>query len=51
MGVLVFEGLGFALAMSMGLLVGWGRSRECGVVGIEVPSRRGELVPRWRVVE
>jgi hypothetical protein len=49
-GVLVLEGFGFALA-SAGLSVGGGRSGECGVVGVKVPSRRGELVPRGSVVE
>ena len=48
--IFVLEGFGFALA-SAGLLVGGGRSGECGVVGVEVPSGRGELVPRGRVVE
>jgi hypothetical protein len=44
-GVLVLKGFGFALA-SAGLSVGGGRSGECGVVSVKVPSRRGELVPR-----
>ena len=51
MGVLVFEGSSLVLVASVTLSVGRGRSGECGVVGVEVPSRRGELVPRWRVVE
>jgi hypothetical protein len=50
-GVLMFEGLGFALAASAALSVGGRRSRECGIVSVEVPSRRGELVPRGRVIE
>jgi hypothetical protein len=43
--VFVLEGFGFAL-VSAGLSVGGGRSGECGVIGVEVPSGRGELVPR-----
>jgi len=50
-GILVLEGFGFALAASMALSVGGGRSRECSGVGVEVPGRRGELVPGRRVVE
>ena len=45
-GVLVFKGFGFALAASAGFSVGGGRGRECSVIGVEVPGRRGELVPR-----
>jgi hypothetical protein len=51
MGVLVLEGFGFALAALAGFSVGGGRSGECGVIGVKVPGRRGELVPRGRVVE
>ena len=43
--VFVLEGFGFAL-VSAGLSVRGGRSGECGVVGVKVPSGRGELVPR-----
>jgi hypothetical protein len=46
MGVLVLKGFGFALTVSAGFSVGGGRSGECGVVSVEVPGRRGELVPR-----
>jgi hypothetical protein len=45
-GVLVFEGLGLALVVLVGFAFGGGRSGERGVVGVEVPSRRRELVPR-----
>jgi hypothetical protein len=50
-GVLVLEGFGFALAGSMVLLVGGGRSGECSGVVVEIPGRRGELVPGRQVVE
>ena len=50
-GVLVLEGFGFVFAASMALSVGGGRSRECSGVDVEVPGRRGKLVPGWRVVE
>jgi len=50
-GVLVFKGFDFALAALAVLSVGGGRSGECGVVGVKVPSRRGELVPRRQIVE
>ena len=50
-GVLVFEGFGFALAALMALSLGRGRSRGCSGVVIEVPGRRGKLVPGWRVIE
>jgi hypothetical protein len=46
MGVLVFEGFGFVLVASAVLLVRGGRSGECGVIDVEVPGRRGKLVPR-----
>jgi hypothetical protein len=50
-GVFVLEGLEFALTASTMLSVGGGRDGGCGGVDVEVPGRRGELVPRWRVVE
>ena len=51
MGVFVFEGFGFVLAASMTPSAGRGRDGGCGGVDIEVPGRRGKLVPGWRVVE
>jgi hypothetical protein len=50
-GVFVLEGLGFVLTASTMLLVGGGRDGGCGGVVVEVPGRRGELVPGWRVAE
>ena len=46
MGVFVFEGFSLALAALAGIPFGGGRSGEQGVVSVEVPSRRGELVLR-----
>jgi hypothetical protein len=45
-GVFVFEGFGLALVASTGSSLDRGRSGERGVVGVEVPGRRGKLVPR-----
>jgi hypothetical protein len=45
-GVLVLKGFGFALAALAGFSVGGGGSGECSIVGVEVPGRRGKLVPR-----
>jgi hypothetical protein len=50
-GVFVLKGLRFALTASTMLLVGGGRDGGCGGVDVEVPGRRGELVPGWWVVE
>jgi hypothetical protein len=46
MGVLVFEGFGLVLAVLVVLSVRGGRSRERGIVSVEVPGRGGKLVPR-----
>jgi hypothetical protein len=46
MGILVFEGFGLALAAPTGFSFGRRGSGEQGVVGVEVPGRRRELVPR-----
>jgi hypothetical protein len=51
MGVFVLEGFGFVLVASTMLLVGRGKDGGRGGVGVEVPGRRGKLVPGWRVVE
>ena len=51
MGVFVFEGLGLVLAASAALSVRGGRSRKYSSVVIEVPGRRGKLVPGRQVVE
>jgi hypothetical protein len=50
-GVFVLEGFGLTLAASTTLSAGGGRDGGCGGVGVEVPGRRRELVPGWRVVE
>ena len=50
-GVFVLEGLGFALTALTMLSAGRGRDEGCGGVDVEVPGRRGKLVPGWRVVE
>jgi hypothetical protein len=50
-GVFVLEGFGFALTVLTTLLAGGGRDGGCGGVDVEVPGRRGKLVPGWRVVE
>ena len=46
-GVFVFKGFGLALAASTGSSLDRGRSGERGVIGVEVPGRRGKLVPGW----
>ena len=46
-GVFVLKGFRFALAASTTPSAGRGRDRRCGGVDIEVPGRRGKLVPGW----